>query len=484
MAKTDKLGLNVWGEAENSGTWLAWRLAMAGLSDDSNMKILDAWAQTVEEKIANVQSTLTFDETPTEGSENPVTSGGIYDAIQAHTAKPDLNIRCTFDDTSSAEACQNSTIFEYAVAEVRATYNKLTAGDEQPVAVNLYGITNKGDGERGYTLQPNDVTTTNNKLHVSFLLTPSLIEGLEHVYHAELTFTMNGSAASATFVVTPIDGTTDIGLDDQPVEDSANLVTSGGVWDALKNKVSEVEFVAHTNSSSVHVTSDDKTAWNGKQDKISVSGLLKGDGRGNVTAATAGTDYAVGNHDHDQYALDEHTHNQYALTEHEHSQYALDTHVHDQYAAEDHNHDGDYCTPEDLEEGLDGKAPTFSPVREVAPSGSSGSNSYMQYIDSSCNGTTILASSANIPSYASDLYFGIRGDDDMPVGMECEIIWVGGQKPVAIQPVQLDGVFLCDLHHTLSDDTTTLVKLSSLYSVAVLKKIGPRSWVISGDITL
>ena len=39
------------------------------------------------------------------------------------------------------------------------------------------------------------------------------------------------------------------------------------------------------------VTDTEKTAWNGKQSKITASGILKGDGTGGVSAAVAGVDY-------------------------------------------------------------------------------------------------------------------------------------------------------------------------------------------------
>lgn len=49
----------------------------------------------------------------------------------------------------------------------------------------------------------------------------------------------------------------------------------------------------HTGNTTVHVTAAERTAWNAKQAKITANGLLKGDGTGAVTAATAGTDYVV-----------------------------------------------------------------------------------------------------------------------------------------------------------------------------------------------
>lgn len=49
----------------------------------------------------------------------------------------------------------------------------------------------------------------------------------------------------------------------------------------------------HTGDGTIHVTQADKTAWNGKQAKIEVSGILKGNGSGGVSAAVAGTDYVA-----------------------------------------------------------------------------------------------------------------------------------------------------------------------------------------------
>lgn len=41
------------------------------------------------------------------------------------------------------------------------------------------------------------------------------------------------------------------------------------------------------------VTDTEKSTWNGKQNAITATGILKGAGSGSVSAATAGTDYAL-----------------------------------------------------------------------------------------------------------------------------------------------------------------------------------------------
>ena len=63
------------------------------------------------------------------------------------------------------------------------------------------------------------------------------------------------------------------------------------------------ELPGHIANGDIHVTAEQKTAWNGKQPKIMANGLLKGDGNGGVSAAAAGTDYAAASHNHDSSYL-------------------------------------------------------------------------------------------------------------------------------------------------------------------------------------
>ena len=58
-------------------------------------------------------------------------------------------------------------------------------------------------------------------------------------------------------------------------------------------RAAAADLTSHTGNTTVHVTAGERTAWNAKQAKITASGLLKGDGTGAVTAATAGEDYVT-----------------------------------------------------------------------------------------------------------------------------------------------------------------------------------------------
>lgn len=55
----------------------------SGLTGDTTQEALDELAEGVSTLVVEKQNVLTFDQTPTSGSSNPVTSGGVFDAITA-----------------------------------------------------------------------------------------------------------------------------------------------------------------------------------------------------------------------------------------------------------------------------------------------------------------------------------------------------------------------------------------------------------------
>lgn len=75
------------------------------------------------EALQNIQQALTFDETPTEGSENPVKSGGIYDAL----SNIDFNI-----DSEPTEGSTHAVSSGSVYAGLAAKQDALTF-DEYPV---------------------------------------------------------------------------------------------------------------------------------------------------------------------------------------------------------------------------------------------------------------------------------------------------------------------------------------------------------------
>lgn len=82
---TPNLGLNVVPSADYTKYFDEWRKEMASDEDSSNMMKIDAAVGALNDDVAAVKSgkqdKLTFDSSPVSGSENPVTSGGVYDAL-------------------------------------------------------------------------------------------------------------------------------------------------------------------------------------------------------------------------------------------------------------------------------------------------------------------------------------------------------------------------------------------------------------------
>ena len=67
--------------------------------------------QAVAEALSRIQESLVFDSTPTEGSTNPVTSGGIYTAMQTAGATPDW----AENDDEAADFIKSRPFYSYDV---------------------------------------------------------------------------------------------------------------------------------------------------------------------------------------------------------------------------------------------------------------------------------------------------------------------------------------------------------------------------------
>ena len=126
--------------AENNNCTTVNHLTMLGLrcSASSNAKILELTetiTATLEEVDLNKQDKLTFDTTPTSGSTNPVTSGGVYTALSGKAATSHASTATTYgigtgskyghvklsDSTSSTSAA--SAGIAASPAAVKAAYD-------------------------------------------------------------------------------------------------------------------------------------------------------------------------------------------------------------------------------------------------------------------------------------------------------------------------------------------------------------------------
>ena len=70
---------------------------------DSNMIKIDAAIAALQDLVASKQEVLTFDDTPTESSENPVTSGGIKSYVDDAVESKDVGV-ITFNGRSGSVA--------------------------------------------------------------------------------------------------------------------------------------------------------------------------------------------------------------------------------------------------------------------------------------------------------------------------------------------------------------------------------------------
>ena len=101
---------------------------------------------------------------------------------------------------------------------------------------------------------------------------------------------------NGNITATSTESATLLSIDSAPTASSNNLVTSGGVYTAIQNIGSGLP--SQTGNDGKFLTTDGTDAsWanipsdSNKQDKITANGILKGNGSGTITAATAGTDY-------------------------------------------------------------------------------------------------------------------------------------------------------------------------------------------------
>lgn len=130
LAGINLSGFTTLGTALNSDTLLKSAIITAlGLEADATPS--DAW-EAVLALIATKQDTLTFDDTPTSGSTNPVTSGGIYDAIDNAATKTDTITLASASWSGSDPYTQTVTLSGYTVTantrvDIACDYNTLNA---------------------------------------------------------------------------------------------------------------------------------------------------------------------------------------------------------------------------------------------------------------------------------------------------------------------------------------------------------------------
>lgn len=184
-----------------------------------------------------LQEKLTFDNTPTSGSSNPVTSGGIYTALQ----NVDIDVDSTLDATSE-NPVQNKVV----KAALDGKQDTLTI-DNTPTQ----NSTNPIQSGAVYTALQNVNIDTDDTLSST---------SENPVQNKVVKAALDGKQNSLTFDLTP-------------TENSTNPVTSGGIYSALQNVDIDVDDTLSSSSTNPVQNSVVKAALDTKVDSSVIGDL-------------------------------------------------------------------------------------------------------------------------------------------------------------------------------------------------------------------
>jgi len=172
--------------------------ALSDLSDDSTHRLV---TDTQISDWDNKQDQLTFDNTPTEDSTNPVTSNGIHDSLILKVDKEAGKELSTNDFTND--------------------YKNKVDGIEANAEVNIIEVVKK-----------NGVALVNTDKSVDVLVPTALSELSEDSTHRVVSDSEKSDWNSKQDALT---------FDSSPISESINPVTSGGVYTANQSKVDKVD---------------------------------------------------------------------------------------------------------------------------------------------------------------------------------------------------------------------------------------------------
>ena len=251
------------------------------------INLLGEQVDGIDENIRGKQDALTFDDTPTAESDNPVTSGGIKTALDTKQGT------LTFDDTPTAGS--DNPVKSKGIKSALDTKQDTLTFDETPKANSNNPVKSKGiktalDGKQD-ALTFDSTPTANSSNPV----TSGGVKAALDTKQATLTFDDSPTSGSdnpvkSKGIKTALDGKQDaLTFDSTPTANSTNPVTSGGVKAALDSKVAS--FTAAIPSTGW--TSQDSGAY--YTITLTVSGILASDTPdiGIVQTGTWATDAAM-----------------------------------------------------------------------------------------------------------------------------------------------------------------------------------------------
>ena len=201
---------------------------------DKLKRYIDGIQRTLTAEIATKQNTLTFDSTPTEGSTNPVTSGGVWSAIDS--AIPENVYSKTETDTLLATKQPKG---DYATTEQLEEKQDALTFDSTPTAGSLNPVTSEGIKAAIDAIEaaPVDAYT---KTETDTLLATKQPKGdyatTEQLATVNSTLTQHAqeiAGNTADIAGLDADKQDKLTFDTEPTEGSLNPVTSDGIKKAI-----------------------------------------------------------------------------------------------------------------------------------------------------------------------------------------------------------------------------------------------------------
>lgn len=249
-------------------------------------------AKCVYDELNEKQDTLTFDNTPTENSNNPVTSDGIYDAIASKTDvmvfKGDANIE-TLPTVITLREGKTAKDVKNAIDAHKDVYIEFTPRDsENPIIFRFSGSVRATTSADEYSIVYQFVSTHDAPLYtvistmsptdnyivelsykkymlgafpvdiIGLSLNKSTVESTKNKVSLISVSSTDIEYPSAKSVYDALQTKQNtLTFDSTPTENSSNPVTSDGIYDALQTKQNTLTFDSTpTDESSNPVTSD------------------------------------------------------------------------------------------------------------------------------------------------------------------------------------------------------------------------------------
>lgn len=182
--------------------------------------------EQLETSVSGKQDKLTFDAEPTEGSSNPVTSDGIYKAIQAGGGSVILDDNVTEDSSNGVKSSGIYTAIKNAQDEVQGNVDALqTTVTAQGVAVSNLSSKVEASEDAISALQEFQATqeVTNETHNTQIAANKTAVDkvaGDLAAFEESTNTALSGKQNELTF-------------DDTPTEGSSNPVTSDGIYKAV-----------------------------------------------------------------------------------------------------------------------------------------------------------------------------------------------------------------------------------------------------------